>query len=75
MVELFILRSSQNGIIKKEEQDMATMIHFDEDDAFEEEDWETMGIGIGHREDPEEEPDGMTMGIGIGHRDWRKEKE
>ena len=54
---------------------MATMIHFDKDDVFEEEDWETMGIGIGHREDPEEEPDGMTMGIGIGHRDWRKEKE
>ena len=53
---------------------MATLIHFDEDDVFEEEDWETLGIGIGHREEiPTDNFEGM--GIGIGHRDERKEKE
>ena len=51
---------------------MATLIHFDEDDVFEE-DWDTLGIGIGHRDDPVEEPDDATMGIGIGHRDDKKE--
>lgn len=53
---------------------MATLIHFDNDDVFEEEDWETLGIGIGHREEiPTDNFEGM--GIGIGHRDERKEKE
>lgn len=52
---------------------MATLIHFDEDDVFEEEDWDSLGIGIGHRDDPVEEPDDATMGIGIGHRDDKKE--
>ena len=52
---------------------MATMIHFDDDDVFEDEDWGGIGIGIGHRDDPIEEPDDATMGVGIGHRDDKKE--
>ena len=52
---------------------MATLIHFDEDDVFEEEDWDSIGIGMGHRDDPIEESDDATMGIGIGHRDDKKE--
>ena len=53
---------------------MATLIHFDKDDIFEEEDWDTMGIGIGHKDwIPEDTFEGM--GIGIGHRDDREEKK
>ena len=51
---------------------MATLIHFDDDDVFTDEDWEGLGIGIGHREDEGEEPDYETMGIGIGHREDRE---
>lgn len=47
---------------------MATLIHFDEDDIFTEE-WDSLGIGIGHRNDIAEESDNETMGIGIGHRE------
>ena len=51
---------------------MATLIHFDEDDVVTEEDLESLGIGIGHRDDaPEDKFEGM--GIGIGHRDDKKE--
>ena len=47
---------------------MATLIHFDKDDEFTDEDWDSLGIGIGHREEtPEDNFEGM--GIGIGHRD------
>ncbi len=47
---------------------MATLIHFDTEDEFEEYDWDSMGIGIGHKDDiPEDTFEGM--GIGIGHRD------
>ena len=48
---------------------MAMFIHFDNDSNVE---YDTLGIGIGHREETEECQDDMTMGIGIGHR---KEKE
>lgn len=51
---------------------MATLIHFDEDDVFTDEDWDTLGIGIGHREEmPEDTFAGM--GIDIGHRDDKEE--
>ena len=30
---------------------MATLIHFDKDDEFTEEDMNSLGIGIGHRDD------------------------
>ena len=53
---------------------MSTLIHFDEDDVFEEEDWDTMGIGIGHKEWITEDTF-EGMGIGIGHRDDRKESK
>lgn len=47
---------------------MATLIHFDKDDEFNEEDWDSLGIGIGHRDEiPEDTLEGM--GIGIGHKD------
>lgn len=46
---------------------MAIGIHFDEDDTIDYED--TLGIGIGHKEDFTEETDNITMGIGIGHRE------
>ena len=47
---------------------MATLIHFDTEDEFTEEDWDSLGIGIGHRDEiPEDTFEGM--GIGIGHRD------
>lgn len=47
---------------------MATLIHFDKDDEFTEDDWDSLGIGIGHREEiPKDTFEGM--GIGIGHRD------
>lgn len=53
---------------------MATLIHFDKDDKFDETDWEGLGIGIGHKEDiPEDNFEGM--GIGIGHKDDKEEKE
>ena len=52
---------------------MATLIHFDEEDTFEAEEWETMGIGIGHR-DWISEDTFEGMGIGIGHRDDKEEK-
>ena len=42
---------------------------------FEDEDWDSLGIGIGHRYDKTEEPDDATMGIGIGHRDDKEDKE
>lgn len=48
---------------------MVTLIHFDDDDKFIDDDFETMGIGIGHRDDSEEESDNETMSIGIGHRE------
>ena len=52
---------------------MATLIHFDKDDEFTDEDWDSLGIGIGHRDDaPEDKFEGM--GIGIGHRDDKEEK-
>jgi hypothetical protein len=51
---------------------MATLIHFDDEELHSDE-FESMGIGIGHRDDIEEEPDNETMGIGIGHRDDSKE--
>ena len=51
---------------------MATLIHFDKDDEFDETDWDSLGIGIGHREEaPEDTFEGM--GIGIGHRDDKEE--
>lgn len=51
---------------------MATLIHFDTEDEFTDEDWDTLGIGIGHREEtPEDTFEGM--GIGIGHRDDKEE--
>ena len=47
---------------------MATLIHFDNDDEFDETGWDSLGIGIGHKDDtPEDTFEGM--GIGIGHRD------
>lgn len=46
---------------------MAIGIHFDEDEIVEYED--SLGIGIGHKEDDADESDDMTMGIGIGHRE------
>lgn len=47
---------------------MATLIHFDTEDEFDEIDWNTLGIGIGHKEDIfEDKFEGM--GIGIGHRE------
>lgn len=47
---------------------MATLIHFDKDDEFDETDREGLGIGIGHKDDiPKDTFEGM--GIGIGHRD------
>ena len=56
---------------------MAIGIHFDDDEIYKYED--TLGIGIGHREESTEASDDMTMGIGIGHRaedtDANKEKE
>ena len=52
---------------------MAIGIHFDDDDVIDYDD--TMGIGIGHREEKEEEPDGETMGIGIGHPKEEKTEE
>lgn len=52
---------------------MATLIHFDKDDEVTEEDFESLGIGIGHRDDiPDDTFEGM--GIGIGHRDDKEEK-
>lgn len=51
---------------------MATLIHFDKDDEFTEEDWDSLGIGIGHRDEiPEDIFEGM--GIGIGHRDDKED--
>ena len=51
---------------------MATLIHFDTDDEFTEEDWDSLGIGIGHRDEiPEDTFEGM--GIGIGHRDDKED--
>ena len=47
---------------------MATLIHFDKDDEFNEEDWDSLGIGIGHKDDILEDTF-EGMGIGIGHRD------
>ena len=53
---------------------MATLIHFDDDDVVTDEDWESLGIGIGHKDEiPEDTFEGM--GIGIGHRDDKKEVE
>ena len=47
---------------------MATLIHFDTEDEFDETDWDSLGIGIGHKDDiPEDTFEGM--GIGIGHKD------
>ena len=46
---------------------MAIGIHFDDDNTVDYED--SLGIGIGHKEDAVEESDDMTMGIGIGHRE------
>ena len=52
---------------------MATLIHFDTEDQFDETDWDSLGIGIGHKDDiPEDTFEGM--GIGIGHRDDKEEK-
>ena len=51
---------------------MATLIHFDEDDEFTQDDWDTLGIGIGHRDEiPNDTFEGM--GIGIGHREDKDE--
>lgn len=44
---------------------MAMGIHFDTEDFDFEQD--TLGIGIGHREDGFDFYDGDTLGIGIGH--------
>ena len=44
---------------------MAIGIHFDTEDFDFEQD--TLGIGIGHREDGFDFYDGDTLGIGIGH--------
>ena len=52
---------------------MATLIHFDDDDTFEEEDWDSMGIGIGHK-DYNTEDTFEGMGIGIGHREDKEEE-
>jgi hypothetical protein len=46
---------------------MAIGIHFDDDDIIEYDD--TLGIGMGHRDEKDEESDSATMGIGIGHRE------
>lgn len=32
---------------------MATLIHFDAEDEFDETDWDSLGIGIGHKDDKE----------------------
>ncbi len=48
-------------------------IHFDDDDDMEY--YDTLGIGIGHREEDDEDFDDATMGIGIGHREDKKENE
>lgn len=52
---------------------MATLIHFDTEDEFEETAGDSLGIGIGHKDDiPEDTFEGM--GIGIGHREDKEEK-
>ena len=43
---------------------MATLIHFDKDDEFTDEDWDSLGIGIGHREAiPEDNFEGIMQGL------------
>lgn len=43
---------------------MAIGIHFDNDAEY----YNTLNIGIGHRDEDDDEYDNLTMGIGIGHR-------